>query len=111
MKYVKHDYGTMVGKKYGTLEVMRIEKVGYMVFCICKCDCGAIKRVYACNLISGNTVTCGKGHPRWQASSITKEDAKRFAERVRNGERVVDVSKDYGITRQWGYKVIERAEK
>ena len=53
----------MIGKKYGWLTVIDQykDKCGKRdaYYCICRCQCGNIKKVLADNLRSGGTVSCG----------------------------------------------------
>lgn len=48
------------GKQFGNLVVLSSyrDKKGYLK-CICQCKCGQQKEVYASNLVSGRTKSCG----------------------------------------------------
>ena len=50
---IKYD---LIGHKFGMLTP--IEYNGDLSY-TCRCDCGSIKRVRACNLINGGTISCG----------------------------------------------------
>ena len=46
----------MVGKKYGRLTVIGVDEKDKL---ICRCDCGNTKSIYASNIKSGRTRSCG----------------------------------------------------
>ena len=48
---------SMVGKKFGRLTVLRLDKDSPKL--VCRCDCGNITKVYHTNLIKGLTKSCG----------------------------------------------------
>lgn len=50
-----------IGEKYGKLTIVDYDrtKTGNTYLCICKCDCGAIKKVRFNNLKNGITTSCG----------------------------------------------------
>lgn len=48
----------MVGKKFGRLTIMGIDESNKSK-CICQCDCGTVKSIYASNIRRGLTTSCG----------------------------------------------------
>lgn len=46
----------ITGRKYGKLTVLRRVKSTTWE---CRCDCGTVKHVLKCNLVTGNTTSCG----------------------------------------------------
>lgn len=51
---------SLVGKRFGRLTVIQEIKEGRkIVFCLCLCDCGKIKKVRVASIKSGQTKSCG----------------------------------------------------
>lgn len=50
-----------VGKKYNLLTITEIlpEKVNDKFYCLCRCDCGTVKRISLETVTSGKTKSCG----------------------------------------------------
>lgn len=71
-----------IGERFGRLvvigEVPIEERNCKPRLLICQCDCGNVTNVRACNLISGNTTSCG---------CFAKENARKLYERPVIGER------------------------
>lgn len=52
--------------RYGHLVVLhRDTNKGRHIYWVCKCDCGALTSVSACNLYKTNTCGCRDGVPKW----------------------------------------------
>lgn len=55
-----HDKFNIIGKKFGSLTVEKIiETEPYHHFCICRCECGKIKRYKFKSVTSGKITNCG----------------------------------------------------
>lgn len=54
-------YADMVGKRFGRLTVLELGGKGANShqFCVCRCDCGVVKVMYAHAVKFGGTVSCG----------------------------------------------------
>lgn len=54
-------YANMVGKRYGRLVILRLggRDSHYNQLCLCRCDCGREKEMYADGLKKGRITSCG----------------------------------------------------
>lgn len=56
----KRDYSNEIGKKYGRLTIIEIQRVkGGKALAICECDCGNTKTTQYTNLLNNRTKSCG----------------------------------------------------
>ena len=57
---MRPDYGNLVGKVFSRLTVVSLEKIpGARPKWICRCECGAEKKVNTSHLVKGTTRSCG----------------------------------------------------
>lgn len=75
----------LTGKRFGRLTVVKeaqkhVQPCGKKIIVWeCVCDCGVVKNVFASNLLSGNTISCGC-YKRENASKVIKTIKRKHGE-------------------------------
>ena len=102
MRTAVNDVLGEVGKKYGRLEIKRVEKVGRIWYCECECECGKRCRNVLSNVVKGRSESCGC-IKRERCEREMGESLERYGSaisRYEAGESMASIAKDLGISRQ-----------
>ena len=79
-------YNGLIGKKYGELEILSVERKQNNLYCKCKCNCGNVVYILKRDILNGKISNCGCGFDKQKYSSII---GKKYGKL-----KVLDVEKD-----------------
>lgn len=117
---IKYDE-TYIGKRFGFLTVIGINKPGMARRFICKCDCGNVKNVRPIELVSGKAKSCGCHHDDFARTHGGSNDrlyhvwqnmkrrcnypnCREYSNYGGRGIRVCDEWEDYSAFKKWAYE-------
>nr|DAU27661.1 MAG TPA: hypothetical protein [Caudoviricetes sp.] len=117
---IKYD-NTYIGKRFGFLTVIGINKPGTVRRFMCRCDCGNIKNVRPIELVTGKTKSCGCYHDElirthggsndrlyhvWQNMKrrCNYPNCREYRNYGGRGIRVCNEWEDYSTFKSWAYK-------
>lgn len=91
-----------IGKRYGNLVVLNVGTLEESSWWLCRCDCGNEKRIKQCNVVTGNSTTCGcswrakgKDHHRWKANLTAEDRRRRNSSETREWAKTIYKRDDY----------------